>query len=140
VRLHGEPDRVSLIVSEDLIVSATVDTEGNSTPKNYQEWLDLLKKTPNKVGVLIKMFRVIHGNAPSEELEAKNLGGNMAGFLNYVRKDYGYAQRLIWDSATHSIPGRHLDYMRGMVRGRRNEPQRQRATSYSKVSDLRGES
>jgi hypothetical protein len=136
---HGDPTQVVLKIADDITVSPVVTEEAEENCKNFNDWLELLKKSPNKVGVLVKMFRTLHSNAPAEELDSKNIGGNIAGLGKYVRKDYGYAAKLIWDSASLNIPGRHLDYMRGMVRGRKNEGQKARPVSYSSVSDLRKE-
>lgn len=132
---HGDPTQVVLKVADDITVSPVITGEADNNCKSFTEWSELLKKSPNKVGVLVKAFRTLHSNAPVEELE--QVGGNVAGLLKWVRKDYGYALKLIWDSASLSINGRHLDYMRGMVRGKKNEMPKQRAVSYSSVSDLK---
>jgi len=132
---HGDPAQVKLRVADEITVIAPVVDESEDC-RNFQEWVELLKKSPNKVGVLVKMFRVLHSNAPAEELE--QVGGNIAGLVKYVRNDYGYAVKLIWDSASISgISGRHLDFMRGMVRGKKKDMPKQRAVSYSSVSDLK---
>jgi hypothetical protein len=135
---HGDPTKVVLKIADDITVSPVLVEESDNNCKSFAEWSGLLRKSPNKVGVLIKAFRTLHSNAPAEELE--QVGGNVAGLLKWVRKDYGYALKLIWDSASiPNISGRHLDYMRGMVRGRKNEAQKSRPVSYSSVSDLKKE-
>jgi len=132
---HGDPQQVLLKVADDITVSVPTNEETNHVCKNFRDWSDLMRKSPNKIGVLVTAFKVLHNNAPANELE--KVGGQMAGFARSVRQDYDYALKLIWDAAAIPITGKHLSYIQGMARGKKNAIPKQRSVSYSSISDLK---
>ncbi len=91
---------------------------GGEPPINFEEFNDLLKLSKNKIGTLVEAFKLWHTKAPPEDFE--KIGDGIASLINLSNKDYGYILKLIWDSCSASIAGSHLNYIRGIIKNKKN--------------------
>ena len=81
--------------------------------------LSKVNKKGNKIAFLIDSFKFYHSNAPLEDFQ--NVGGRLAGILKTISNDYLYLLKLIWDSSSTEIAGSHLNYIQGMIGGKKDE-------------------
>ena len=98
-------------------ISKDIEPKGSQN-NNFKKLNELIKSETNKVGVLITAFKEWHSDAPPEDFEI--LGGYM-GKLFKQSGDSGYLLKIIWDTASISPAGSHLNYISGILKSKKKD-------------------
>lgn len=92
------------------------NSETNTKIENcitFKDYNFLSKNSKNKVGFLMECFKRLHSDAPEEDFD--NLNGKMARIWILLRRDTGYAIKVIWDTCSANIVGSHINYILAIV-------------------------
>lgn len=84
--------------------------------QSFKDWQQLLAQVGNnKIAVLVTAFKVLHPDAPPEDLAIA--GGRLAGMAKQSSNDYAYILLKIWQTSPASIVGSHLNYINATLKG-----------------------
>jgi len=90
----------------------------------FSDYLNLSEVYNDKIAFLVTAFKKLHSSAPDIDLE--KCGGRLAGMYGKKGKDTGYILKVIWDTASQSIAGSHLDYIDAVLFKNGSKPKLQK--------------
>jgi hypothetical protein len=66
---------------------------------NFNQLRSKAIESPNKVAFMVECFKVLHSDAPPEDLDSKLLGGRLASILTQANKDYCRVLQVMWKTS-----------------------------------------
>lgn len=97
------------------IIKKVPASRGAAAPTSFTDWKRRFDEATNKVGVLIKAFKICHPEAPDD---VHLLGGRLGKMVDAPNR--GYLLKLIYDTGSVDIKGSRLDYIAGRLRKENN--------------------
>jgi hypothetical protein len=108
---------------------------------NFNQLRSKAIESPNKVAFMVECFKVLHSDAPPEDLDSKLLGGRLASILTQANKDYCRVLQVMWKTSADGIAGSHLSWIQKILINskdrnvKRTEPTRLARVAVKELAD-----